>query len=178
MLPHNRIQLARDTWQATLPLLPPAIAADLPTAAGDPALFRKYDDTISIARLRIVPDTKAPPYFWSRAKCFYELGVGKYDGSASVLGRVAFLQFTNQKVCGCGHYSRPVSEILKTLAQERPQDFAFSDRSPDAAPMPMLARLYRAGPTLPFFSPNLAAQDLAWLISETLPKFQRLSPAP
>jgi hypothetical protein len=177
MQPTDPIQLALDTWTHCQSLLPSAVARGLTTAPGDPQPFKKHGGGTNIVRLRILPRKKVPALFWSNAWCFYELGVGSYDNSALVLGGVCFLQFSDQKVCGGGKYESAVRQILLSAHKKRAEDFQLAETSGGGARMPFLGRRYRANPAQKFFPVEHAAKDLAWLISATLPEFQKLPSA-
>src|ERR1700756_841097 len=43
----------------------------------DPQRLRKKET--DLCRMRLLPATKAPAYFWSSSWCFYEIGVGHYS---------------------------------------------------------------------------------------------------
>jgi hypothetical protein len=169
------IQLANDTWHLCQTLLSPGLSSTLKTAPRDPQPFKKGGT--NIVRLRILPQKKVPARFWDNTWCFYELGVGSYDNSALVLGGVAFLQFSDQQVCGDGLHQSAVRQILEHAHRQRANDFQLGDSSGGGATMPFLGRRYRANPAQKFFPVELAANDLAWLINVTLPEFQKLPPA-
>ena len=171
----QRAQLALDTWQKCQTLLPPTIAAKLEPASGDPGPPGKKPDQLRIIRLRILP-TRAhmlPAGFWNKTWCFYEIGVGSY-GAGLCLGGVQFLQFSRS--CGDCKWLDAVSTILKDLQPKRP-GFLLEWEADRDAPRPQLYTRYNAKPHR-YFPVALAAADLAWLIKQSLPRFEALEPVP
>ena len=162
--------LATDTWTKCLALLPKNLAANLNIHSSDPKRLRKKG-TLDIMRVRILPVQKAPVSFWSSAWCFYQIGIGTYDGSALCLGGVDFVQFSGQKVCGAGHWFKPVKDILAKLEAARPNVFSVDPRTDIQCAI--IGARYRAKPHK-YFPVDLAAADLAWLIKQSLPRFEAL----
>jgi hypothetical protein len=148
---------------------PKSITSNIQYARNDPQPFKKQNT--DIIRMRILPRKKAPVSFWSSTWCFYELGVGVYDGALTV-GGVLFVQFPYQKVCGRGSYATPVADILRALGTGK--ESAFECHIPSGpGDCTTYKRLYRCK-QFPIFSVDQATEDLCWLVSNTLPKFEAL----
>ncbi|MDB6126033.1 MAG: hypothetical protein JWQ71_5026 [Pedosphaera sp.] len=168
MQPASDIQLAQATWVTCKSLLPPALIANLTFHSSDPAPFKKKGT--DIMRLRILPKNRQPPNFWNSTWCFYEIGVGSYERGPNEglnLGAVSFVQFSDNEKCGGGIYRNRVLRILNQLAFQRKNDFQVQDEKSI-----ILYRRYSISHRL--FPHTLAGQDLAWLITESLPLFASL----
>lgn len=148
--------------------MPEKLAKNLVLPRGDPAPLKKQDT--NILRLRVLPVRKVPEGFWNASWCFYEVGLGVYSGKLTV-GGVMFVQFPFQTACGNSRYWRPVISILQKLQQASPV-FELTCAS-DNQRSTLFQRAYR-NKDFPFFPVKQAAQDLAWLIQETLPTFEAI----
>jgi len=158
--------LALAAWDECCRLLPQSLTGNLVIPKNDPAPFKK--GATDIMRLRILPRQKTPLNFWSASWCFYELGVGLYDGSLNV-GGLQFVQFPFQKMCGSGSYWRPVIGVLDSLKDGRAGGFQLLPASGRGSPT-LYQRFYR-NRDFPRFPVAETAQDLAWLVQKTLPQF-------
>ena len=164
--------LARDTWTKCLALLPAPLAANLAPHSQDPKRLKKKG-IVDIMRIRILPVRKQPASFWNSTWCFYEIAVGSLDGSALCLGGVQFVQFSNNPRCGDCKWLLPVTAIIRDLQAKRPKDFITEFQADPTTPRPLISARYHAKPHK-FFPPALAAEHLAWLIEESLPRFEAL----
>lgn len=168
MQPVSDIQLAQATWNTCLSLLSPTLAANLTPHSSDPAPSKKKGT--DVMRLRILPKNRRPSNFWNGTWCFYEIGVGSYERGANEglnLGGVSFVQFSDNEKCGGGFYRNSVLQILNQLALQRKNDFRVQDEK-----SVILYRRY--GITHRVFPYKIAGEDLAWLITESLPIFAAL----
>jgi hypothetical protein len=163
-------QTATDILNRTLALLPKPLAASLTSTK--PKRLKKYKGRINIMRIRMLP-LKTAGKFWDKRLCFYEIGVGIYEGNPNILGGISFLQFSGRQECGAGKHWQRVSEILHRTRSGRTTDFFLGVVSGKGERMPHLGRRYfkKRNKSLPT---RTAAADLAWLIKETLPQFQAL----
>ncbi len=167
-------ELALQVYDCVLANCSQHIAKDLSYPKNDPQPFQKAGS--DIMKLRILPRSKAPQNFWSPSWCFYELGIGYYpasDGEGLSPGSIQFLQFSNNKQCGEGRYAGAVDNILTALQRERPE-FVLRRAGQAGQSHISLGRRYsiKDHPKLPV---EVAAKDLAWLIKESLPRFQAIA---
>ena len=159
--------LALETWDECCRLLPQSLAENLVVPNADPEVFKK--GATDIMRLRVLPKRKAPLNFWSTSWCFYEIGIGTYDGTLNV-GGVQFVQFPFQKVCGSSRYWRQVINVLESLKDGRVGEFQMLPSTGPGTPT-LYQRFYR-NRDFPLFPVTEAAQDLSWLLQKTLPQFE------
>lgn len=176
MSTHNPKNIALETWDLCRGMLPPHIVENLTVPPSDPQPLKKKD--ADIMRLRILPKRKHPVQFWSSSWCFYEIGVGSYgrgNGTGLNIGGISFVQFPNQKACGEGRYLRSVSDIVRGLQRQRNTEFEVVVAGEAGAVSTQLFRRYMTKSS-PQFPVQIAAEDLAWLIQHSLPKFEAISP--
>lgn len=160
--------IAVKTWEQCVHTLPTSLKTSLEIQSPDPKRFKKYGDSLDIMRLRLLPVKRAPKSFWSPKFCYYEIGIGPYDGGLC-LGGVQWIQFPNQKVCGANQWLPQVQSILNATNQKRPE-FQIHSGIPE---LTAIQQFYYAKPHK-FFPSELAGKDLAWLIEETFPAFVAL----
>jgi hypothetical protein len=125
-------------------------------------------------RVRVFPVERLPKGFWNAAACFYEIGVGPYEGRALCLGGVQFFQYAKQQRTGRCKYTQAVEKILKALVPKAPAGFALEPPTADGKfhfENKYWAKDYGSGVMFPCED---AARDLAWLIEHSLPKFSAL----
>jgi hypothetical protein len=159
-----------DTLDRCLAQLPPKIAGNLTHPQSDPSPLKKKQN--DIVRIRVLPRKKSPVSFWNSTWCFYQLGLGVYGGALTV-GGVSFVQFPFQDKTGDGHYCRSVIEIIQRLGAGKGSSFQLTPASgPGTATS--YKRLY-GNRDFPFFPVEQAANDLSWLIANTLPAFEAIS---
>ena len=164
-------QTALQVFDAAIALLPSTMAKEVMANRSDPKPLKKGNT--NIMRLRMLPQQKAPILFWNSAWCFYEIGVGTYsprDGEGLNCGGIQFFQNPNMKVCGTGIYRRQVTEIISALAKARPGFVAGLD----PAGKIHFGRRYLVK-DFRDFPVTVAGEDLAWLIEQTLPRFQAIA---
>lgn len=167
----NLEEITAETWSKCQKALTLGVANELAAASGDPTPHPK---NASLFRLRILPRKKQPKNFWSSTWCFYEIVVGSSsprDGSGLNVGSVHFIQFVNQKACGGGHYTVPTLEIFKKVQVAHGQ-FRLN---PPGADRVFTAFVRRYPISFRAFPIDEAANDLALMIAETLPKFRQLT---
>ena len=165
--------LAQGTWDACQLLLPPALRTAIERHPDDPAIPDKKSDRLGIVRVRLLPIKKQPSKFWSANWCFYEIGVGKYDGDGLCLGGVQFLQFAGNDPDGRARWTPHVTAMLKEIEDTNTLGSRFSPRNSSGVVTSQIATRYRP-PNHKYFPVSQAAADLAWLITATLPRFQAL----
>lgn len=167
--------LARETYELFLQVLGkknPDIEIVKPPS--DPALIPK-DNCKDVMRIRVLPKKKLPTGFWGVSGCFYEIGVGRYapllgDSSSLCLGGVQFFQYPQQERYGGGQYETDVKVILKKLLAIAPKGFSL--RAPETDGKFHFQKRYVASEHKGVLFPcNQAAEDLAWLVSESIPQF-------
>ncbi len=165
-----RNELAQAAWQTCLEKLPPELRDALSPAKGDP---QPHPTIKNVARLRLLPRRKSPPTFWSSTSCFFEITVGIRSTTGLVQGTVAFFQYPNKKVCGSVRYYRPTIEILRTAEAKRPE-FRLDPAGGGQGAFIIFERGF-AVKEFTAFPALRAGEDLAWLITQTLPRIQTLS---
>lgn len=175
MISKVEMDLAANTFDRTLERLKSLGSLSLKKPSSDPEDFSKGGSRI--AKIRVLPNRKdsAPLQFWSSKNCFYEIGVGVYRGRANCLGAVQFMMYPNYKACGNGRYTAGVREILSKLQPASKENFFLHFMVPPIEDAILCGFQYSVNPGQTTFPVEQAAQDLAWLIQETLPKFQVLS---
>ena len=166
---------ANATWVACVRQLPLYIARRLAPLHEDPSPLTKYNGRLRIMRLRVVASPMQPENFWSPIWCFYEIGIGVYEDNPRGFGAVKFLQFSDNQLCGHGHYHDEVCQILKRAENQRPRVFKGGSTSGGGGRMPHLTANYAKNSDEEFPIAK-AAGHLAWLIEETFPRFNLLSP--
>jgi len=170
MIAGERNELAQVAWQTCLENLPPELRAALSPPKGDP---QPHPTIKNVARLRVLPRRKLPPTFWSSTSCFFEITIGIRSTTALVHGTVAFFQYPNKKACGSGRYYRPTIEILRSAEGRRPE-FHLDPTGGEKGAYIIFERGY-AVKEFSAFPAVHAGEDLAWLITETLPRIQALN---
>jgi hypothetical protein len=168
----QRADLAMDTWLKCRVLLPTLLVKNLAPHSDDPKPLKKKG-TLDIMRIRLLPIQMKPAKFWNSSWCFYEIAVGSLGGSFLCLGGVQFLQCSGQQSCGGGKWTGPVTTIIHDLHALRPNDFIKDFQADNSADRPLLSARYHAKP-FKNFPVQRAAEDLAWLIQESLPRFEAL----
>jgi hypothetical protein len=136
----------------------------------DPAFIPKGKGK-DVMRVRVFPKKRLPKHFWNVDACFYEIGVGPYEGRAFCLGGVQFFQYAKQQRCGGGSYETAIESILRSLLPTAPKGFFFEP--PSIERKFHFEKQYSGkdyGPGV-LFPCKDAANDLAWLIEQSLPKF-------
>jgi hypothetical protein len=170
----QQTQLAQDTYDLLLKDLKridPSI--ELKKNAKDPAFVPKAVCK-DVMRIRIFPRVRQPADFWDTKACFYEIGVGPYQGTALCLGGVQFFQYANQKRCGGGRHTAQVQKILKRMLTKAPKGFSLALPAVDGKfhfEKRYSGKDYGRGVMFPCAD---AAADLAWLIANSLPQFSAL----
>jgi hypothetical protein len=115
--------------------------------------------------VRVLPIKRKPVGFWFENGCYYEILVGPSEERPDSIGSVQFFRFVNQKKFGGNKFTKQVSHILKSAEYGAPQGFnLIQDRK-------FHFEKYYYGKEFPC---DIAAKDLAWLISKTLHMFQAL----
>ena len=170
MTGEERNELVHAAWQTCLEKFPPALRDALSPVKGDP---QPHPTIKNVARLRLLPRRKSPLTFWSSASCFFEITVGIRSTTGLVQGTVAFFQYPNKKECSSGRYYRPTIEILR-LAEARRSEFHLDPTGGEKGAFIIFERGYWVKEFSAF--PALrAGEDLAWMVTETLPLIQALS---
>ncbi len=157
-------------------MLPPnirsSIAVHWESGSGDkPDLVERPSYDIKHYRGRFLPRRgrlRTPGQFWTPQRCFYEIGAGVY-GRGPDRSQVQFFMAGNQAVRGGGRYNRQVDDILRKAAEKRA----------DAVHRSILrgcpyAHLWIRSPLV---NPGKMAEDMAWIIQETLPELLRIPDA-
>lgn len=154
-------QIVCDIYDAVRARLPERVLSKL--TFKDPACFEKGDS--KIFRGRILPQrTKS---IFDTNWCFYEVGVGRYAAGRGA-GGVGFVCFPENKKCGKGTHTATVSDLVTRYAAAHPS-FTASERG---SPAQYVFTYY------PAMQPNnKPADDLAELITATLPQLERLTVA-
>jgi hypothetical protein len=168
---HTKIAL--ETWDLCNQLLPNECGWTVAPHPKDPSLLQKKGHAPFVTQLRILPEPKQPVRFWSSSWCFYQILVGPADAGTN-LGGIQFLQFSGQDACGGGLWRKPVAAILRELQTRRPAEFSITELNDKGAIKPQLCTRYRMSSQCKTFPVEQAAADLAWLIQESLPRFQAL----
>ncbi|MBN8246208.1 MAG: hypothetical protein J0L84_02050 [Verrucomicrobia bacterium] len=144
-----------------------------------------------ILRLGLLPPTpRHPRGFWDPSWACYEVSVGRYDplvepnimaGSPPIAAQaeVQFYHASHQKGLGSGHYLKQVERILRDLQILRPAHWTFipAGGQDSSHVVQFLKRRYSLA-EMAGDGPQVAADDLIWLIENTLPKFQALQAVP
>ncbi len=153
------------TLKFVLQSLPIALKSQL-THLSDPVRVKKSTKGLDILKMPIYP--KRLDGFWSAEWCSYEIGVGLYGKPTT--GGIGFFCFPNNKDCGKNYYTLEVESILRNLEQIRPKEFEFSVGKASVS----LNRFYLAT-KFPSFPCAQAARDLAWLIEQSFPEFEKMT---
>ena len=147
-------------------MLPPNIRTSITvhweSGSGDkPDFVERPSYDIKHHRGRFLPPRgrlRTPKTFWTPQWCFYEIGAGVYGADRS---QVQFFMAGNQAVCGGGRYNRQVDEILRKAAEKRADAVHRSIlRGCPYAHLWIRSRIV---------NPEKMAEDMAWIIEETLP---------
>lgn len=122
-------------------------------------------------RARLLPPRggRRPTSFWNTEWCFYEIGAGAYAGLPAARTQVQFLMAGNNGQCGNGHYNSSVERILHRVALKRSN---FEHKS---ILRYSYAQLRVVGSRV---EPVQMAEDMLWIIQETLGEFMKLADAP
>ncbi len=171
--------LVQETYDLLEKFLPNSIKDKVTKNNRDPSRVVGAGRGIDQYRVRILPVRKSmvPSNFWSSAWCFYEIAAGTLGDPLRdnlAFGQVQFMHAPNTKPCGLGRYTSAVESILKRLHALRPRDLHLFESSKGCTRIHLIRR-YRP-PKPPHYQPQLAAKDLAWLIEQTLEKFQGIQP--
>lgn len=167
--------MAMEVFDQAVAILPVRIGQDVAPHRSDPVPFKTKGS--EFMKLRILPRTKAPVRFWSSSWCFYEVGIGHYarrDGEGLNVGGIQFLQFSNNAQCGAGAYAKQVEAILTQLHGLRPEFRLDRPGSGDQDHCSLERRYFVK--QFAAFPVQVAAADLAWLIKESLSRFQACIP--
>ena len=165
------VELAIETYNLTLGQLPPSLSGTTGKVSSDPQSIPFKKSGGSIIRIRLLPiDRSTPSTFWDTRWCFYEIGVGTYEGDHNCLGRVQFVMYPDNLKCGSGRHRGAVTQILSKLSAPAGGSYFFDPLGGPKQAALLSGFQYRTPPQTSF-SPEVAARDLAWLIVETLPRF-------
>lgn len=168
---HSNNSTALATYDLTLQKLAPSLPRSVKKPVKDPQFSGKTGD--AIAKIRLLPLDRAPKSFWSSSWCFYEIGVGRYEIGRANFGGVQFVMYPNSKQCGSGRYLPGVTAILKSL-KAGPRKGFFLNLSGGRSGAAILCGFHYCLGEFREFPVETAADDLAWLIQQTLGKFAAL----
>jgi hypothetical protein len=163
--------IAIETYDLTLSNLSPTLPDAVRRPPKDPHHFKKEET--DIVKTRLLPTERAPASFWSATWCFYEIGIGSYGIGRANFGGVQFVMFPDNQVCGGGAYRRGVTGVLDGLNPGRRRGFFCEPNGGSTGAAILCGFRYCLG-AFTEFPMETAADDLAWLIKNTLRQFAAL----
>jgi hypothetical protein len=159
-----------------------------PRRDGQPKPMKKKREGSDVMRMRFLPPVGnlGPVKFWGDW-CHYAVSAGlhptfPFDRNRRFEWEISFFHSPGNLNCRKGFYEKQVTRILQDTEKKRPTEF-FVVRRGDPGPRGYNRK--RGWPYIhiykryyidqfPVFSPRRIADDLAWLVKETYPKFTAL----
>jgi hypothetical protein len=142
------------------------------------------EDTDLLKMVLLPPKPRIPKDFWDQTWCHYSVAYGRhakfdFDRGRPFEWHISFLHSPGNENCGHGRYKDRVTTILLETASKKPHQFFVvkhgdprpdRDARVDGWPYVHILRRYYSK-DVPKITPETIAEDLAWLVQETFPRF-------